>query len=536
MNMKAKHIQSFMAVALLALAASCTDLDVNIESQYTEFPDSELAAEAKAANAYYAMRGPLGRHYNIAQTLSSDETMSFSFNGSDYYDNGERIHIALHSWTPDDVAIGYWESLTGGITTCNSLINEMGGDGVDATATIRAVRAYYLWVLMDSYGDVPLLDHVLAEDEAIDRAPRADIARFIESELLAVIDRLPTDVNISTYGKPTRWMADALLAKLYLNWAVYTCGDVAAYTPAASNNKLNDAVAVCDDIIASGKFDLTDSYMTKFNPENGAHIKDFIYAMPFDRETQQGMTYARFWTHRNGNTGFYGVTLPSSVGGCLAVNPEFADKFNLPGDDRNEQIIGGPLFVRDPNTYKATTTPWIVNGQQVTLTKDVTLDRLDETMPVDNTPHGGRSQGYRSIKFYMDLKTTAAQSRNQSNDVPIFRYADILLMKAEAILRGATATNGDTPTSLINRIRDYVHAPQITQAPTLDDLLDERAREFADENWRRNDLIRFGKFEDDWGYKHIINPSAKTERYRRIFPVPTYILNTNTNWSQNDRY
>lgn len=525
-----------MPVALLALAASCTDLDVDIKSQYTEFPDSELAAEAKAANAYYAMRGPLGRHYNVAQTLSSDETMSFSFNGSDYYDNGERIHIALHSWTPDDVAIGYWESLTGGITTCNGLIAEMGGNEVDVTAPVRAVRAYYFWVLMDSYGDVPLLDHVLADDEAIDRAPRADIARFIESELLAVLDLLPTDVSVSTYGKPTRWMAGALLAKLYLNWAVYTCGNVAAYTPAASNSKLNDAVKACDDIIASGKFDLTDSYMTKFNPENGSHIKDFIYAMPFDRETQQGMTYARFWTHRNGNTGFYGVNLPSSVGGCLAMNAEFVDKFNLPGDDRNGQFVGGPLYVRDPSTYNATTTPWIVSGQQVTLTKEVTLDRLDETMPVDNTAHGGRSQGYRSIKFYMDLKTTAAQSRNQSNDVPVFRYADVLLMKAEAILRGATATNGDTPMSLMNRIRDYVHAPQVTQNPTLDELLDERAREFADESWRRNDLIRFGKFEDDWGYKHIINPSAKTELYRRIFPIPRGILNTNINWLQNTGY
>jgi hypothetical protein len=536
MNMNANSIKSLVPVALLTLAASCTDLDVDIKSQYTEFPDSELAAEAKAANAYFAMRGPLGCYYNYTQTLSSDETLSFSFNGTDYYDNGIRIHLTLHNWTADDAAIGYWGSLTAGITTCNGLIAEMGGNDVPITAPIRAVRAYYFWVLMDSYGDVPLLDHILAEDEAIDRSPRADIARFIESELLDVIDRLPTDVNVSTYGRPTRWMADALLAKLYLNWAVYTCGDVAAYTPAANNSKLNDVVRMCDDIIASDNFNLTDSYMNKFNPENGPHIKDFIYAMPFDRETQQGMTYARFWTHRSGNTEFYGVTLPNSVGGCFAMNSAFVDKFNLQGDDRNEQIIGGPLFVRDPSTYKATTTPWKVSGQQVVLTKEVTLDKLDETMPVSNTPHGGRSQGYRSIKFYMDLKTTKDQNRSQSNDVPIFRYADVLLMKAEAILRGATATNGDTPMSLINRIRSYVHAPLLTQDPTLDDLLDERAREFADENWRRNDLIRFGKFEDDWGYKHIINPSAKTELYRRIFPIPTSILNTNTNWSQNTGY
>ena len=112
----------------------------------------------------------------------------------------------------------------------------------------------------------------------------------------------------------------------------------------------------------------------------------------------------------------------------------------------------------------------------------------------------GRSMEYRSIKFYMDLETTKAQSRNQSNDVPFYRYADVLLMKAEAILRGATATLGDTPASLMNQIRAYVNAPAVTGTPTLDDLLDERAREFADESWSRNDLIRFGNFEEDWGF------------------------------------
>jgi hypothetical protein len=148
----------------------------------------------------------------------------------------------------------------------------------------------------------------------------------------------------------------------------------------------------------------------------------------------------------------------------------------------------------------------------------------------------GRSQGYRSIKFYMYLKTTKAQNRSQSNDVPIFRYADVLLMKAEAILRGASATKGDTPASLMNQIRSYVHAPSFVGSPTLEDLLDERAREFADESWRRNDLIRFGKFEDDWGFKHVVNPAAKTQKFRRIFPIPTYVLNTNTNWKQNTGY
>ena len=135
----------------------------------------------------------------------------------------------------------------------------------------------------------------------------------------------------------------------------------------------------------------------------------------------------------------------------------------------------------------------------------------------------------------MVLQTTKAPSRDQSNEVPFFRYADVLWMKAGAILRGATSTNGDTPASLMNQIRSYVNAPLIDGTPSLDDLLDERAREFADESWRRNDLIRFGKFEDEWGFKYLY-PNGYTEKFRRIFPVPTEVMNVNTNWKQNNGY
>lgn len=91
-------------------------------------------------------------------------------------------------------------------------------------------------------------------------------------------------------------------------------------------------------------------------------------------------------------------------------------------------------------------------------------------------------------------------NRNQSNDVPIFRYADILLEKAEAITRGAKATNGDTPQSLFNQIRAYVHAPLLDHQPSLSEILEERGRELFDENWRRNDMIRFGTFESEYGF------------------------------------
>ncbi|MBE6288020.1 MAG: RagB/SusD family nutrient uptake outer membrane protein [Mediterranea massiliensis] len=530
------RIKLYLAVGLLTATAGCTDLDVDINSQLTEFPDSEIAAEAKLADIYYSFRGALGRRYSDAVTFSSDEFTGISFDG-DYYNSGENSHPTLHMLTPDDVSIGYWpEDLTGGITRCNRAIMDLGGEEEPAAAPALAMRAFYHFILMDSFGDMPILDHLLDDGEAIDRSPRAEVAAFIESDLLKALPNLTKTVDASTYGKPNYWMAQALLAKLYINWAVYTAADVAKYEPTNSNPKLNDCVKICDEIIASGIFNLSDGYREKFWPENGPHIKDFIYAMPYDRITAQGMTYARFRTWRQMNKldpTMYGFKLSASVGGNFAVNPNVVDLLTLPGDERNLSIVGGPIYFFDGNR-NLTNEPVIYNGEQLNFTKEITLKVEGIELNVGKDVNGW-SQGYKSVKWFPTYDDYL-NGRNQSNDVPIFRYADIVLTKAEAILRGASATGGDTPASLMNEIRAYVGAPDVEGTPTLQDLLDERGREFFDENWRRNDLIRFGMFEEDWGLKHKINPAAKTEKFRRIFPLHTDWLNKNTNWKQNPGY
>lgn len=225
------------------------------------------------------------------------------------------------------------------------------------------------------------------------------------------------------------------------------------------------------------------------------------------------------------------------------MNPEFAELFTLPGDRRNDVIVGDPLqettliYEYDPETGEKTNIPHMYddgkgNGaQQVVFTKNITLIKEDGDLDVGAD---GTRQGYRSIKFFPDPNDYNNYSRNQDNDIPIFRYADILLTKCEAIVRGGAATNGDTPMSLFNQIRSYVNAPAIDAAPSLQDILDERGREFLDEHWRRNDLIRFGDYERPWGFKYI-NPD-NAELTRRIFPLSQDVLNANTNWEQNPGY
>ena len=555
----------FISAALLALTSvGCTDLDVDIKSQYTEYPDSEIALSARMSNAYYAFRNALGRRYDELISCNSDEYTAVSFD-TDYLNGRDMSNISLHMVNADasNSQLAVYNDIQAGIVNCNQLLMDLGDgeDQISLTAPLRAVRAFYTFLLMDNWGDTPIIDYkILDSNSAIERSPRAEVAKWIETELLAVRDNCPSEVSESTYGTPTCWMVDALLAKLYINWNVYT-QDVtsASWSPTANNEKINDCIAACDRVIESGLFDLTDDYKTKFMYTNGSHIKDFIYAMPFDAVTAQGMTYARFRTWRRGqnNNGFYNIEMTNSVGGNMVLTPEFVKLFCLPGDRRNDVIAGNTganitketfdVYQYDNATGMPTNVRNTYDGNNVTFTKSIKLATgtyVKDGVTYTRTPDAdlncgatleGWTQGYRSIKFFPDINDYNVYSRNQDNDVPIFRYADIILMKCEAIVRGGTATLGDTPQSLFNQIRTYVHAPELDHDPDLPEILDERGREFLDEHWRRNDLIRFGDFERDWGFKNDFNKDAANPQYR-LLPLARDGLNANTNWKQNPGY
>lgn len=532
-------IKITLAAAVLGITASCTDLNVDVKSKYTEYPNDPIAIEGKMSDVYYSFRQALGNNYNRVQTFSSDEATGVSF-GTDYFDKGENIHPSIHNFMSGDDPASYWTDLASGITKCNKIIEEFK-ETPKVAAPARLMRAFYHFILMDSYGDVPVLDHLPADNEAVVRSPRKEVAEFIEKEVKECLPDLSDKNDASTYGKPNKWMAEALLVKLYINWGVYTCGDVTKYDVATTkNSKLDECVKYCDDIIGSGLFNLNDPYRKKFMFDNGPQIKDFIYAMPYDKVSAQGLLYGRYRAFRridDGDTeGYYGGKMGKSCAGICAMNPEFADLFCLEGDDRNDAVLKGKVFIHDAITGEETDKPYIYKGTQLELTKTITLQEGGlATLNCGATPDGWR-QGYRSIKFYPNPNEYSAYNRYQSNDVPIFRFADIILTKAEAIKRGATATNGDTPQSLFNQIRSYVHAPLLDHDPSLQEILDERGREFFDENWRRNDMIRFGTFESEYGFHKHSNPDARFDKTCRILPVPDDILKENTNWEQNPGY
>lgn len=533
----------FISAGLLAMTLTgCTDLDMSPNSQYTEDPsqnsgvDPMIVVEAKMADVYYHLAGTLGRRYMEAQCLASDEFTSLAFAGG-YYDSGTYAHQALHCSSPNDASIGWYDDVTAGITKANTILEELGsGASAQMKAPARAIRAYYTWILMDNYGDTPILDKVQAEGSVVPRSPRKEVAEWIESELNDIIPALTDDVTENTYGKPTKWMAEALLAKLYINWPVYTAESVDQYDAAtAANPKLDACIAACDDIINSGKFNLGSvDYLHKFSYDNGWTVEDFIYAIPYDAINRQGMQYARprtFKDMKNLLPNVYGSTdkFTQSFGGNMVVTPEFAKLFSLDGDIRNLCILRGDVYVRDPKTLRPTTEPFMYNGNQVHFTEDITLAKKDNTIEVGNDANAYQ-QGCHSIKWFA-TPADYNNGRNQSNDLPIFRYADILLMKAEALTRqGSSGAK-----ALFNQIRTYAGAPTIANEPTLQEIYDERGREFFDENWRRNDMIRFGHYEDEFFPHYKDFPDANFDKRHRIFPVPQNTINLN-GWEQNPGY
>lgn len=533
----------FISAGLFAMALTgCTDLDMSPNSQYTEDPsqnsgvDPMIVVEAKMADVYYHLAGTLGRRYMEAQCLASDEFTSLAFAGG-YYDSGTYAHQALHCSSPNDASIGWYDDVTAGITKANTILEELGsGASAQMKAPARAIRAYYTWILMDNYGDTPILDKVQSEGSVVPRSSRKEVAEWIESELNDIIPALTDDVTENTYGKPTKWMAEALLAKLYINWPVYTAESVDQYDAAtAANPKLDACIAACDDIINSGKFNLGSvDYLHKFSYDNGWKVEDFIYAIPYDAINRQGMQYARprtFKDMKNLLPNVYGSAdkFTQSFGGNMVVTPEFAKLFSLDGDIRNLSILRGDVYVRDPKTLRPTTEPFMYKGNQVHFTENITLAKKDNTIEVGNDANAYQ-QGCHSIKWF----TTPADynnGRNQSNDLPIFRYADILLMKAEALTRhGSSGAK-----ALFNQIRSYAGAPTIANEPTLQEIYDERGREFFDENWRRNDMIRFGHYEDEFFPHYKDFPDANFDKRHRIFPVPQNTINLN-GWEQNPGY
>lgn len=552
-----------LLLSTVLMGTACTDLDTPITTNYEEFPDNPIAVEGDFNKCYYYIRNEawLGRNFWETVFMLGDEAMGVNFAGN-YFDNGRYYFCSIHKMRPDHTSGGQETDLLSGITYTNKVIHQYSSpdeypDNLGAiVAPLRVIRAWYTFLFMDMYGDTPIMNREFGENEQIDRAPRAEVAQWIEKELLAAIPSMTEEVSENTYGKPTKWMAKALLAKLYLNWGVYT-NPIKSVTNDTPNPKLQDCVTQINDIIDSGEFEVGQGYRKKFFPDNGPQIKDFIYAIPFDPYMYGngywgGHQINRWFDFRSSglmSVGTWGWKPKETPAGTYVLIPDCVDRFCIPGDERNDMIAVGQHYAYDANFNKTTTAISIKAGrksQPLIFTKEIKFVDADAAEPTGdvgpestaaNLMQGARLFKYPPIEENYDGRWD--KKGLQSNDIPVFRYADMLLMKAECLLRGASDPKGATPASLINEVRDCAgakHVEDFEGTADLTMLLDERSRELIMEMWRRNDLIRFGAFENDWGYKNQFNPAAKTNLDLRLMPLSNGTLGTNTNWHQNPGY
>jgi hypothetical protein len=518
--------------------SACTKLDVPVESQYnsSNFP-STTASYAAAIGPLYSQLAYSTQGFSYAvdywrlQELSTDEAIIPARDGN-YDDGGQYRFLHKHTWTSDHPNVkSNWEWGFGGINASNRLINlfSVAPDNPTkpaAIAEVKTMRSLYYFLMMDLYGNIPIID-TFPVATLPQTTPRAKVFEFIESNLKASLPNLTSRVDATTYGRATKWLAFALLEKLYLNAEYYTG------TP-----RYADAVAMADSILAAGPYTLDADYAAVFAPDNGPQIREIIFGIPYDANLIPGNHFTRFGLVTQLQAK-YSIPFRPSV--ALSTIPDFYAFFNLPGDVRNATWLVGKQYNFDGTPLLFSTTRKSLDqkyvGQDgpiqwhVEIAPELTLVNVS-TMDVGNDILG-QCKGVRSVKFYPDRNANPS-TRYQNNDMPMFRLADVILMKAEAILRGAapTTVKGEmqTPTVLMNKIRTRVKAPQVTTV-TLQALLDERARELAWEGWRRNDLIRFGQYEKAWGFK-----TATAEVSRRIFPVPAVELALNANLKQNPGY
>nr|MBP6620421.1 RagB/SusD family nutrient uptake outer membrane protein [Leadbetterella sp.] len=351
--------------------------------------------------------------------------------------------------------------------------------------------------------------------------PRKDIFAFVEKEMLEAIPSLSGDVTAATYGRPTKFVAYTLLAKLYLNAEVYT-----------GTKRFDDAVKMCDNVMSSKKYALESNFAKIFDIDNGPQNKEIIFAVPFDN-ISGGQFLARYYLHRAMRAKY---ELPFTPSGAISVQEEFLSNFDEENDVRAKLLLKGKQYLSNGSAIIVKTSKKGFDQDYKDADGAAAIDYHLELVPkleyrnvaafdLGNDEKAW-AQGYRYIKFSPDKTST---TRNQGNDFTFFRYADVVLMKAEAIMRGAAATAGDTPLALVNSIRKIRNASELKEL-NFDVMLAERGREFCNENWRRNDLIRFGKFEGKWGLKTDSDPN------KRLFPIPRSILNINPKLTQNPGY
>jgi starch-binding outer membrane protein, SusD/RagB family len=488
-------MKRILAILLLIGATfGCTKLD---DTLYDRIPADEYIADPilKMSPIYAPMRELLdGGGWWFAQELTSDEVVGPTRAG-DWDDGGKWRVLHQHTWDNNTEAINsMWSRFYGGVVEANKFIEEqqdLAGNPIidEALAKAKILRAYYFYLLIDNYGDVPYVTTYLTADPQ----PKRNFRHEIFQQIVAEVEQgVPLLSPSSSKTGVTKAMAWSLLAKLYLNHAVYT-GSV-------NPQYWEKARAVSDSIISSGSFALESNPLAPFITSNESSSEN-IWAIPYDEDTYTGNNLHMRTLHYNSNLTFEMVVGPWNGFAVMESH------YNTYEDDdlRHDYFLVGQQY-----TYAGL--PISDQGAGgVPLVFSPVIPAL--TMGAGNTPQEIRMSGVRVVKFEVKRGAKA----DLSNDFPIFRLADIYLMRAEALIR--QGMNGDDDVNIIRNRAGLSNWSGVT----LPMLLEERGREMFWEAHRRQDLIRFGEFNKAWWEKDASSPDRNT------FPIPQWTIDSNPN-------
>ncbi len=453
-----------------------------------------------ALESAYNYLDAFGDHYLPINELAADQLGVPGF-GSHLSTGSQIEELVKNQWTPNNnLLTNFWNDLYNGVNAANNALaiaTEVKEDiDQDLLAEARALRAFNFFLLMDVFGNIQAFDEeVLLGTVVVPQLDRAAVFSFIETELVAIIPLLKSDAS---YGRMTKTVAQMILAKLYLNAEVYTG------TPqwAACRD-------VCESIIASGNYQLVGDYFDLFATNNHVLSSDEIILSFTD--------------------------VPSIHPSLLSVHPAQVDTKNPSTSGFANWAATPELFLQfdSINDLRAGS---FLRGLQLTSAGNAILDAAGDSVKytLDFSRSNQFVDGYRVLKYAIDDTKT----NYGDNDFVIFRYADVLLMQAEALNELGESASA---VQRINEVRQraYVTASPLsagdfTQESLRSQILKERSNELFWEGWRRQDLIRQGLFCTATWTQRLRVPDACENLL--LFPIPQSVLDQNTNLVQNTGY
>ena len=515
-----------ISACILALA-SCTKLDEKFEGS--------LAPDQVGGSGNVDVAALLRGAYNTMQTNFQDQSFIFALTemstdeligptrGPDWDDNGVWRVIHEHRWDAENTRIrDTYNNLLGTVYSATNVLQY--NPSAEQAAEARFLRAIANFYVLDLYDQTPYRDPGESTVQPSRVRKGAEALEYIMDELTEIIPALPDGPKTAANKNAAR----TLLMKCYLNKGVWQSIE-SRNAPTFDVADMNQVITLADQIINSGLYTFAPNYFDNFSSSNTTKGTENIMTRENVGGTANGGSTVRAFYY----SGLHYNMNPGGWNGFSTLT-DLYNRFE-PTDKRRGQAYnqtGGPA--NPGNRINV----GILAGQQYNLTTDAPLqDRggapLAFTPDVELIETGANLEvtGYRAYKYAIDY----VNAENVDNDYVYFRFSDILLMKAEAILRGGTGTAagvyGSTPLALVNSIRTQAsRGASALGSVDLDVLLDERSRELYLETWRRQDLIRFGKFHQPFGKKGQSDPKYV------VYAIPNQQLSVNPNLTPNPGY